>query len=209
MPLTQVTRLTPDLSFALWHIEESLEELAAQYSFTPADKALLDQYKVESRKREWLSARLALKELMYTHGLAEHTIYKDEFGKPHIEGSSGQISISHTTHWGAAVFSMAGPVGIDIEFPKPQVQRIARKFLHADEEAWTGNDLDKLTQVWCAKEAMYKLHGRTQLIFASELYVHHPEDAFPTAGEIRENGRLAPYRLHYQKSEELITCIAH
>lgn len=207
MPLTQLTQLTPDISFALWHIEESLPAMEAQYDFNEADRVVLSQHKVESRKMEWLSARLALNALMKAQGLTTKTIYKDDCGKPHIAESEAHISISHTTGWGAAVLSKAGPVGIDIEFPKPQVQRIARKFLHADERTWTGEDMERLTWVWSAKEALYKLHGRTQLIFASQLYIHAPEAVYPGKGEIREAGECEAYRLHFEKHDNLITCI--
>jgi len=208
MALACIKHINKSLSYALWHIEEPLSRLAALYPFTEADQKLLESHKVESRKAEWLSARLALRSLMQAHGLENLSIHKDSFGKPHLSEDKAFISISHTQNWGAAVLSTQSAVGIDIEYPRDQIQRIARKFLHPKEAQWTENDLGKLTQVWCAKEALYKLHGRTQLIFAEQLLIESPVGEFPSAGSIRENGSEEKYNLHYDWAEDLLLCLA-
>ena len=209
MALSFVKNLNPTLSYAVWRIEEPLEELVSLYPFTEADRKLLDAHKVESRRAEWLSARLALRALLKTHNLEQLPIHKDEFGKPHLANNQAFISISHTNGWGAAVLGLDSAVGIDIERPKPQIQRIARKFLHVDEAAWAGDHLESLTQIWCAKEALYKLHGRTQLIFAEQLLVDAPEGKYPQSGLICENGSKEKFGLHYDCIDNLYICLAY
>lgn len=208
MPVTQITSLNPSVSFALWKIDESLDELTDLYPFTDADTDILNEQKVESRKMEWLSARLALKTLLDKHGLSPFNIVKDEFGKPHLAQSDIGISISHTKNYGAAIINTRGPAGIDIEFPRDQIQRIAHKFLHADEKLWVQEDMEKLTWIWSAKEALYKLHGRTQLTFATQLYIHQPLADFPEKGLIMENGQQDEFELSYCKHDELVVCLA-
>lgn len=209
MALACIKHINKSLSYALWHIEEPLSRLADLYPFTEADQILLDSHKVEIRKAEWLSARLALRALMQAHDLENLSIHKDAFGKPHLSEAKAHISISHTKNWGAAVLSTQTAVGIDIECPRDQIQRIARKFLHPNEAKWTQNDLGKLTQVWCAKEALYKLHGRTQLIFAEQLLIETPISEFPSAGLILENGSEERFSLHYDKTDDLNICVAY
>lgn len=208
MPVAQITHLNTSVSFALWKIEESLEELSALYPFSEADTRILNEQKVASRKMEWLAARLALKALLDERELTTFSIVKDQFGKPHLAGSNTGISISHTKSFGAAIINTGGPAGIDIEYPRTQIQRIAHKFLHADEKAWAGDDMEKLTWVWSAKEALYKLHGRTQLTFATQLYVGQPEVDFPSRGSILENGLRDEFSLRYHQHDGLVTCLA-
>lgn len=208
MPVTQLTQLSPSISFALWKIDESLEEFMTLYPLSKADEGILNEQKVLTRKMEWLAARLALKSLLNAQNLGPLAIVKDEFGKPHLEGSHIHISISHTKGYGAAVINAEGPVGIDIEYPKPQIQRIAHKFLHSDEKAWAGDNVESLTQIWSAKEAMYKLHGRTQLTFSTQLYVEEPKSKHPTAGVIIENGQRDEFQLSYDQFDGIIICLA-
>ena len=208
MPLTLVKEITPSTSFALWHIDEKLSDLYPMYPFAEGERIAYEVYKTDNRKAEWLAARLALRVLMKENGLEGRAIIKDEFGKPHIAQSTAYISISHTRHWGAAALSTKAPVGIDIELPKMKIQRVARKFLHAD-EAWAQADVGKLTQVWCAKEALYKLHGRKQLAFAEQLQVQKPLGEFPENGQIHENGLVSRYQLFYAQKDDLCLCIAH
>ena len=208
MALALVKEISPSTSFALWHIDENLSDLCSMYPFAEGERIAYEAYKADSRKAEWLAARLALRVLMKENGLEGRAIIKDEFGKPHIAYSTAHISISHTRHRGAAALSTKAPVGIDIELPGMQIQRVARKFLHAS-EAWARADVGKLTQVWCAKEALYKLHGRTQLAFAEQLRVQEPLGEFPENGQIHENGLVSNYQLFYTQKGDLCLCIAH
>lgn len=208
MPVAKIIRLNSSVSFALWKIDESLEELVSLYPFSSADEHILNEQKVESRKMEWLAARLALKTLIEDRGLSPFSIVKDEFGKPHLAGNNVGISISHTKHYGAAIINTSGQAGIDIEYPRNQIQRIAHKFLHEDERHWAQNDMKKLTWVWSAKEALYKLHGRTQLTFATQLYIYPPGSLFPSKGAILENHQQDEFELCFHEFGDLVICLA-
>lgn len=209
MPIVQLTQVNASVSFALWKIEESLEGLVALYPFSKEDMDVLNEQKLPVRKMEWLAARLALKALLEKAGLIPYSIVKDDFGKPHLRGCSTQISISHTSGFGAAIINTAGPVGIDIEYPREQIRRITHKFLHMDEKTWAGDDIQRLTQIWSAKEALYKLHGRTQLTFATQLYIDKPSPFFPVRGSIQENHQQDHFKLSYHQLGELTICAAY
>ena len=206
MPLFHKEEIANGVSMAIWKTEETLDELLSLFAPSGEDQAILHGNKVESRKLEWLSARLALKALLPD---IEYEVFKDQFGKPHLNLERLQISISHAEGFGAAALSSVGPIGIDIEHERPQIHRIAHKFLHESEKPWAGEDITKLTQIWCAKEALYKLHGRTQLIFAEQLKVNSPTTNETSAGEIIEKGITSNYQLQWQKVEEVWCCVGY
>lgn len=79
-------------------------------------------------------------------------------GAPLLEGAAMHISVSHCREYAAVALCPDGPVGIDIEQPRPaQLQRVASRFLTTDEQAAIGPEPDALLRAWTAKEAAYKL----------------------------------------------------
>lgn len=73
-------------------------------------------------------------------------------GAPFIVGSDKHISISHGAGYAVIAVSDA-PVGIDIEAPRAQLERIRHKFMRDDDVAET------LLHAWTAKEAAFKAGG--------------------------------------------------
>ena len=86
----------------------------------------------------------------------------------------------------AALVDRTYPVGIDLEQPKDKLLRIAHRILHEEELVSAGKDLVKHTIFWCAKEALVKLHGQKNLVFAENLLIDGFE--LETEGDIR--GRI-------------------
>lgn len=206
MPLFLKADINPKVCFAIWKIEESEDELRRLYQPNATEEKMLEELKVEIKRREWLSARLALKMLFSGQN---YEVVKDKFGKPHISLEGVEISISHAKDFGAAAYSLIGPIGIDIEHERDQITRIAHKFLHPTEKPWVENNIGKLTQVWCAKEALYKLHGRTQLIFAEQLLVGKPNLQLQANGQIIENQTTSQFQLQWLKEEGISCCLAY
>jgi 4'-phosphopantetheinyl transferase len=206
MPLFHKEEIANGVSMAIWKIEESLKALYMLYAPSGEEIKSLESTKIESKKLEWLSARLALKALVPS---LKYEVYKDQFGKPHLNIEELHISISHAKGFGAAALSSIGPIGIDIEHERPQILRIAHKFLHESEKPWADDHIAQLTQIWCAKEALYKLHGRTQLIFAEQLKVNPPDTNGTSTGEILEHGESSSFQLHWEKHNEFWSCIVH
>lgn len=96
-----------------------------------------------------LLSKILEKEVKITH---------DENGKPVIQDYN--ISISHSKDYLAILLSKALRVGIDIEYWSERIQKIAKRFLHKDENYTTTEDL---LITWCAKEAVYKLFSEEHL----------------------------------------------
>lgn len=204
MPITHQVSLSPDLSYCIWKIEETEQEMLASLHLNSVELADFERTKVPEKRLEWLAARNALKHLVTPYG--QFFLVKDSFGKPHLDTGDWHVSMSHAKGHGAAAIQRIKPVGIDIELERPQITRIAKKFLHEQEKTWNDNSNKSLTKIWGAKEALYKLHGRTQLIFAEQLLVHPFEKL---KGEIIENGQIDAYGIAYDKVGELFVCMAY
>ena len=203
MAISHEVSINQQVSYCVWKIEENEEEMLSLLNLNSVEIADFERTKVPSKRLEWLAARNALKHLVNPHG--QFFLHKDQFGKPHLDSNSIGVSMSHAQGFGAAAISTKGPIGIDIEIERSQITRIAKKFLHENEKEWTDYSVSELTNIWGAKEALYKLHGRTQLIFAKQLLVHPFENK---KGEIIENGISETYEVIFDQYEKVRICTA-
>jgi len=91
--------------------------------------------------------------------------------KPFLRDEKYHFSISHCGDYAAAIVSSKERVGIDIEMITPRVENIKHKFLHPDELAFvhshkTSEQINLLTILWSAKEAMFKWWGNGDIDFS-------------------------------------------
>jgi len=173
---------TEEYELAVWHITEQLDDFARLGIAADSDIIHIN------KQRQWCASRyltrlIAGSEVELTH---------DEFGRPHFSHNHVFISISHSTEFAAIIISPQGAVGIDIEPIHPKVERIAHKFMHEDELA-TLRPETRTTQLilyWSAKEALYKLYGKKQLTFKTQLRVQpfEPEEKGKLTGAILSEG---------------------
>lgn len=161
--------------YAIWHITETAEELAAMLDHPELYADKVRNLKPDSRRlREILAVRCLLKHLFC--GQEVDVVY-DENGKPSIANTtplvlphrepastpSGNpyLSISHTDGY-AAVIVAPTVCSIDIERRGNRVQRVVGHFLTADELAYIALQPDPdlcLHFAWSAKETAYKILG--------------------------------------------------
>lgn len=98
----------------------------------------------------------------------EH-IHYDSHGAPFIE-QEGFISISHSKNLVGIAVNSNYRVGMDLEPHRPNILSVAHKFLTKRErELFDCENPITVTKIWSAKEALYKLAGRKEIIFAKEL----------------------------------------
>jgi 4'-phosphopantetheinyl transferase EntD len=153
----------------------------------------------ESRRCEWLSARVLLKQLLGE----EKEIAYTGFGKPYPADRSCRISISHTKGFVAVIWDKDREVAIDIERISPRVENIRSRFMSREEERnlSTENPLIHLLLHWSAKESLFKLLDENDIDFQSQLHIEPFEPVlnqwadFP-ARETRTEKRQA-YRISY------------
>ena len=194
---------------AIWHITETADELYALLGTHRYDAQLAEK-KNESRRAEWLAVRLLVKELFGSEAeVAYHptgrpylkidtgcviltTVGRKNLAQSREEnfGSTVKadvsapihISISHTKGFAAVAYHREAPIGMDIEYISPRVERIASRFTTQDEAAYIDVHDEHARQMyhlinWSAKETLYKLFDS------------------PSMAEFKEVFHIAPYAL--------------
>ena len=166
MPVLKVESLGKEQVWALWHITETEGELAFQAMESCPDDIINLQ-----KRLEWLAGRALIKSIVDECGLTYQGLRKDEFGKPFLKNLPHHISLSHSYPFVAAQLDRHQSVGIDLEEPKEKLKAIASRVFTPSEVKDAGDDLVKLCIYWCAKEALYKIHGKLSLLFTDHLRV--------------------------------------
>ena len=133
--------------------------------------------KSESLRKQKLAVR-ALLEAMF-----EDKVYLSHHdnGKPYIENSVTNISITHTEKYVALILNDMEDVGIDIESLDRDFSAVEKKALSEDEIDDLEDDASRNEQLaiyWCAKEAIYKMLGQYHVDFAEQIEVERfrPKD---------------------------------
>ena len=202
MSLVYKKELDRFTSFALWKIEESAEELLAQLQLKHHEISYLDTLLNGKRNLHWLSTRVLLRTMMDTDDYIDCQV--DSNGKPYLTNFPHHISLSHSFDYAAVMVSTNRAVGIDIELIKDKIERIAHKFMNDEELSFISPDrVDHLYVCWCAKEAIYKLHGKKNISFLDHIRIK-PFD-YSGSGSFEaslDTGvQVNTYRVHYDKFE--------
>lgn len=141
------------------------------------EKTIYHQYRIESKKLEFLAGRMLLKKL-FSQGMIQSQdnqadfkaieILRKDSGKPYIQYggkivNTPEFSISHKDGAVAAAYAPGKKIGLDIEKMSQKVLGVKSAFLSASEEqviaksgSLRNNELLLLTRVWSAKEAIVK-----------------------------------------------------
>ncbi len=209
MPLILHKNLHVEAELGLWRIEESEDFFTEQLDLLPAEREYIAQIKGH-RKLEWLAGRLLLH--LMSGREKRGACYKDEFGKPHLENSDYDISISHSREL-AAVIAAPRKVGVDIQKLVAKIERLVHKFLRPIEREILSENhrLEHLHVYWGAKECLYKAYGRRELDFREHIHI----DPFSfdlekgqCQGRVRKGDHYSEYQLHYEQLEDYILVYA-
>ena len=145
---------------------------------SPQEQALAQRSWHPERLATWHGARQALAQLCQELGLAYWGVQKTPHGQPQLAPPtprSYHISLSHSYPFVAAAVAEV-PVGIDIQVPAPRLERVAHRFLTADEQATGPYSLAQLCSYWAAKEAVVKCSSPdTRLL--KDIVLHLPAGA--------------------------------
>lgn len=203
MPLQKLEQRNAHHMWGLWKIEEDEHTL---YQEVNRYETIPETITHPLKRLEFIAGRVLAKRLLEKFGESYTGIRKDSFGKPFYNASALQLSLSHSYPYVAALVDRSQSVGIDVEQVKPKLLKIAGRVLHPDELKDAGDEVVKHSVYWCAKEAMLKVHGKKDLIFASQLLV--APFTLQKQGElsgkiiIEEKETLLP--LHYEVLEEVV-----
>ncbi len=178
--------------------EDSVESRA---SFDSDELLLAGSFRVEKRRAEWFSSRLAAKMLACTQSLATgpldvRVVMHGRRPLLMVGGSvaNANLSISHSHGLAAAVVDTRR-VGVDIEKKRVIAPRATRFYLHDEElaSAQASKTDTPLIHLWAAKEAAWKISNpptvrfiRITILESSEqgMKLRYATDADSDAGEI-------------------------
>jgi len=191
--------------FLIWKITETEAELRQGLALSPAALARLARRKSSVHRKGYLAIRQLLKLLKIPPLMHQ---YNSE-GVPYLTDGR-YISISHTRDLASVVIS-SRPVGIDLEHYKEKIRGIAPRFLHPTETEIPQGEagLVYLTQIWTAKEALYKAYKKKGLIFNTQLRIDpFAPEATAGTGWVIEGEQQTSFALQFRIFENYCLTLA-
>jgi len=190
-----------ETQIGVWKVEESVEVLKKNLILNAEEIRFFSKLNKGKRNIHWLGGRVLLRKLLNTERFIK--VRGDVHGKPHLENFDYEISISHSSQYAAVMISKK-KVGIDIEEIKPVIVKVSSKFLsekELSEVELIPENIKKFYVYWCAKESVFKLNGKRQLLFREHIYIHpfeYVEKGFIKA-EVKQNKMHLLLDVYYEE----------
>lgn len=169
MPLYKTINVNETTTVFVWKITETYEQLYNEVKLNEKSHIRLSGMKSELHQRGFLSVR----KLLQKAGYSDFDLLYDESGKPHLKNQK-HISISHSHEFSAIILSDEN-IGIDLEMQREKIIRIADKFVESEYDYLnkenTKDYIKKLTVIWGAKEAIFKIQNEKGIGFGSHINV--------------------------------------
>jgi len=171
MPIVLNKKIDDQTVLAVWKIEETEEQLLSSLQLKQHELDVIESLSAGKRALHWLSTRVLLRTMLNTADYIDCQM--DEHGKPYLVNSDTHISLSHSYDYASVIVSKDKKVGVDIELIKMKIKSIKHKFLSDVELAQKqiGDNTNGLYVCWCAKEAIYKWHGKKGLEFKQHIHI--------------------------------------
>lgn len=162
MPLFYQQNINESTRLAIWEINE-------EEDFFNLKVPLHRQITHPHKKLQHLAGRYLLPFLFAD--FPNHEIEIADTRKPFLPSEQYHFSISHCAKYAAAIVSSQQRAGIDVELITPRLHKIKAKFLHPEELRFVNSQLEcqqlnLLSILWSAKEAMYKWYGAGEVDFS-------------------------------------------
>lgn len=204
-------KLDNGATIAVWHVTETEEELKQLASVPTDEMEEISLFRSESARKQKLAIRALLNELFEDKVYLSH----HDNGKPYIENSVINISISHTADYVALILHPEEDLGIDIEkYTDRNFDAVFKKALGSEEleDVLDEGDEDRNLQLalyWCAKEAIYKVVAQNSVDFARqiELKKFNPKDEGELEATFRYDDEYDEYENYFNL--EYITFDGH
>lgn len=168
MPILYQHTINKQSQLAVWHIQEPISFFQEELDIDVPQMHPIKQL-------QHLASRFLLTTLQPGFPLAD--ILKSESGKPFLLNNPLFFSISHCSHYAAAILSDAPDCGIDIEVITPKATALRSRFLSDKElkivsEKNEHLNIDQLyTLCWSVKETMFKWYGKGKIDFKNHLEI--------------------------------------
>ena len=191
----------------LWRISEEVEELILLSNLSATDTITYNGISALHRKKEWLATRALLSQLM----IGPQSIKYHNDGRPYLENSITNISISHSTGYIAVMLHIVYNPGIDIELISRKVGKVGSRFLSSDEFAVCNEEPSlsnhRMLIHWCAKEAIYKMVPVSNIEFSTDIRIflgNSNEDSGSLEGIFNDKSGPIPITLSYLIVSEVL-----
>jgi len=149
-----------------WNIVESEKDLYKGLKFNSILKEKINKKKSLDHRKGILSIRQLLKKT----GISNENQYYDDIGRPFLNDGR-HISFSHSKKVSGIVISDK-EIGIDIEKNQSKILNISQKFLNTKEKNFLiKKDVSQITNIWTAKEAVFKAFKVNGIIFSEQIVI--------------------------------------
>ena len=177
----------------VWKMNSSYEDQIKNSLLNTDELISAKELKNEKRKKEFLSSRIALKNIFNKELELKHY----NCGKPFIKEAK-HLSISHSSNYLAVAFGEEN-IGIDIEKPQNRMVKLMPKILSEIEfmEFKKEPSMDLACKVWGAKEAILKYVGDKNLNYKEDIKVKNIHLGFATYLKMN-------FRVKFEKIENMI-----
>lgn len=171
MGLYYSKELDNNARIAVWEITETEEELRAICDFPSDEEEEFNMAKSAQRRKERMAVRLLLD---YLFPERVYLAYHDN-GRPYLQNSIVEISISHTKRFACVLTHPELSVGVDIEYTRRNFAAVEQKALNDDERDFLSEkapvrDL-QLALIWSAKEALFKYKSQSGVDYARRMCI--------------------------------------
>lgn len=195
MPLSYRETIADNIQILLWEVSESEHALQEGLVLSKIALERLSKRKSSVHRKGYLAIRQLLKII----DVQPLTLQYNPNGKPYlIDGRF--ISITHIKNIAAVALS-SNSVGIDLEQYHEKIKKISQRFLSSDESSdlKKATDIHFLTQIWTAKEALYKIFGTPGIDFKKQILIYPFEDGDKEViGSIFHQKKEYKYTLHFR-----------
>ena len=103
MPLVYYNKISNGLELVIWQITETVDELLKYLYLNEEEFAMLNSFKSEKRKKQWMSYRALIRSIVQADFI--YRIYYDENNKPYLVNPPRSISVSHTDNYSAVLIN--------------------------------------------------------------------------------------------------------
>ena len=191
-----------DSILGLWEISESVRELLSVVDLSTSDLEVLSKKINDKRKKEWLSTRCLVKNLLQK----PVAITYGEHGNPLLENGEYHISISHSENYSVVLLNKSKPVGIDIQRIKPNIGKGIDYFLNNQEQIWVDEtDFILLNILWSCKESIFKYVASHELNIRNQIFCNSFEPQSEGVVEvIIRNENHETLMIHYEVFEDYV-----
>jgi len=180
---------------------------ASKIELFPEEIEQLEYRSNPKRRNEFIGVRYLRNQLIINSPI----LYRQN-GSPYFSRHEHALSISHTQDY-VALACAQFPIGSDLEQKGRDAAKIIKKFAQEDEKnLCTEGATEWYLQLWCAKEAIYKLVDIENLSFLNEIQIcdrQKDADVLNLFAKILKEGHEAEITIQIRETSELYLALAY